>query len=263
MPKSRKYLILFFVLIFVFTLEVFLFLKNKTAVTPTASVISDAEPSLQQETQEKEISNPIPEKSDTAPDPTPTPPLPDQINLKVPFTSQAPNQNWGMPYQEFCEEASMLMAGSYVKGETISSPQDADKKLKAIQKFEMEKLGFYQDTTAEETATIIREYFNLKNVRVVYDPSVTDIKTALAENKVLILPFAGRQLGNPNFHQPGPLYHMLVIKGYTENGDFITNDPGTKKGADYIYTESVIMNAIHDWNEGNVIAGKKVMIIVD
>jgi hypothetical protein len=73
---------------------------------------------------------------------------------------------------------------------------------------------------------------------------------------------AGRQLGNPNYKQPGPLYHMLVIKGYKKNGDFITNDSGTRKGADYIYQADVIMQAMHDWNGGKVKTGKKVMLIV-
>ena len=40
---------------------------------------------------------------------------------------------------------------------------------------------------------------------------------------------------------------MLVIKGFTSDGKFITNDPGTRNGADYLYTESTLMSAIHDW----------------
>lgn len=44
-------------------------------------------------------------------------PLPAEVNLDVPFTSQAPYKNWHHPYQDFCEEASALMAVRYVKGE--------------------------------------------------------------------------------------------------------------------------------------------------
>ena len=55
---------------------------------------------------------------------------------------------------------------------------------------------------------------------------------------------------------------MLIIKGYTKEGNFITNDPGTRRGADFIYSPGVLMNAIHDWNGGDVDNGKKVMIVV-
>ena len=57
------------------------------------------------------------------------PTLPTEVNLAIPFTSQAPHQNWAVPYQQFCEEASTLMAASYVKSENISGLNDADAKL--------------------------------------------------------------------------------------------------------------------------------------
>ncbi len=185
-----------------------------------------------------------------------------QINLAVPFTSQAPNGNWDAIHEEFCEEASVLMAISYVNGWPISSPDMADQKMFEIKAFEENRFGYYKDTTAEETATILREFYKYDKVKVVYDPTVESIKMALAESRVIIIPAAGQELGNPYFTPPGPLYHMLVIKGYTKAGNFITNDPGTRHGADYIYNPGVIMNAIHDWNGGNVLNGKKVMIVV-
>jgi len=207
-----------------------------------------------QSTKSPDSRNPMPTASN--------PVLTAEVNLQVPFTSQAPRQNWDAPYQQFCEEASTLMVASYVKGETISGPDDADAKMLAIKDFEMQKFGFYEDTNADETAVILREYFGLEKVEVVSDPTTQNIKTALAEGRAVIVPLAGRQLGNPYYRQPGPLFHMLVIKGYQKNGDFITNDPGTKKGADYIYAPDTIMNAIHDWNGGNVEAGRRVVLIV-
>jgi hypothetical protein len=190
------------------------------------------------------------------------PVLPAEVNLKVPFTSQAPSQNWDATHEEFCEEASMLMAGSYIKKQTIDGIKDAETKLQAIKSFEIKRLGYFEDTTAEETALILREYFEIPKVEVVYTPTINDVKTALAGNKVIIVPLAGREIGNPNFTPPGPLYHMLLIKGYTKNGELITNDPGTRKGADYIYKEEVIMEAIHDWNGGKVETGKRAMIVI-
>jgi len=188
--------------------------------------------------------------------------LPAEVNLAVPFTSQAPHQNWDLPYQEFCEEASVLMAASFVKNERINSPDDADKKMLAIMDFEEKKLGLSKDISAEETAVLLREFYGLEKVQVVSDPTEQGIKKSLAEGRAVIAPAAGRDLKNPNYKRPGPLYHMLVIKGYGKNGDFITNDPGTRNGADYVYKPSVLLGAIHDWNGGDVYMGKKVVIIV-
>jgi hypothetical protein len=242
--------------------------RSPKVSAPEASI----EPSIEDSTgvsQDKSVSV-APEKQEQAVEPTPMPAteekidpiLPAEVNLKVPFTSQAPSQNWDATHEEFCEEASMLMAASYFKDQTIDGPKDAESKLQAIKSFEIKRLGYFKDTTAEETAEILREYFQISDVNVVYNPTAVDIKTALADKKVVIVPLAGREIGNPNFTPPGPLYHMLLIKGYTQKGEFITNDPGTRKGADYIYKEEVIMNAIHDWNGGKVETGKRVMIIV-
>ena len=70
-------------------------------------------------------------------------------------------------------------------------------------------------------------------------------------------------LGNPYYKQPGPIYHALVLKGYTKDGKFITNDPGTKRGADYLYDPQVILNAMHEWNSGDVEHGRKMAIVVE
>lgn len=188
--------------------------------------------------------------------------LSEEVNLAIPFTSQAPHANWDMPYQEFCEEASVLMVASYVLGQRIAGPDDATAKMMAIKSFEEERFGYYEDTTAEETAVILREYYGLTDVEVVYDPTIVRIKQEVALGRAVIVPSAGRMLPNPYFHQPGPLYHMLVIKGYTRDGRFITNDPGTRRGADFLYEPEVLLNATHDWNGGNVSEGRKVVIIV-
>lgn len=186
----------------------------------------------------------------------------DSVNLAVPFTVQAPNANWDEVHQEFCEEASILMAASYVKGWDIPDTEMADKKMFEIKDFEERKFGYYKDTTAEEMAIILREFYKIEKVEVIYNPTADTIKQALNEKKVIIAPAAGRQLDNPYYRQPGPLYHALVIKGYTKTGNFITNDPGTRRGADFIYLPDILMNAIHDWNSGDVENGRRVIIIV-
>ena len=62
----------------------------------------------------------------------------------------------------------------------------------------------------------------------------------------MIVPAAGRLLGNKYFQQPGPVYHMLVVKGFTSDGKIITNDVGTRRGQNYVYDEDVFLNAIHE-----------------
>ncbi len=208
---------------------------------------------------------PQPQKPIVAPAPKSTPStesLPSEANLDVPFTVQAPYANWEDPYGEFCEEASALMAISYLTNKTIPTAAFANTALLAIQQFEEKKFGYYKDTTAEETATILREHFSYKKVEVKQNPTAADIKRALADGRVVIVPVAGQEIGNPYFQHPGPLYHMLVIKGYTAKGQFIANDPGTRRGANFLYDENRIMKAIHDWRtDGNIDLGKKVVII--
>ncbi|MDP3970205.1 MAG: C39 family peptidase [bacterium] len=182
------------------------------------------------------------------------------INLDIPFTSQAPRANWGLPYQEACEEASMLMSARYLQGRTIEGPDDADAAILQLVSYANNDLGYPIDSTAEQSADVIEKFYELET-EVIYDFSWDDVKKSLSLGYPVIVPAAGRQLGNPNFTEPGPLYHMLVIKGYTED-IVITNDPGTRNGANYQYSYDKLYNAVHDWNNGDVNNGQKVMIIV-
>lgn len=197
-------------------------------------------------------------------------PLPSEKNLAVPFTSQAPNANWDADHEEFCEEASMLMVGRYYQGRSIANAADAEQGLQAIQQWELDHLGFFYDTTVAENAQVIEGLYGLK-VQLKINPTIDDIKRALADGHPVIVPAAGRELGNPNFTAPGPIYHNLVIRGYTQAGQFITNDPGTRKGEQYVYDQAVLMAAIHDWvpngprttaRNGDVAAGRRVVLIV-
>lgn len=196
--------------------------------------------------------------------------IPAEKNLNVPFTSQAPHANWDLDHNEFCEEASALMVGRFFQRRDIVSQDDAEAGLQAIKKWEVENLGFYYDTTAAETARILEELYKLK-VELKVNPTIEDIKRAIAHDRLVIVPSAGRELGNPNFTAPGPIYHMLVIRGYTKDGKFITNDPGTRKGEQYVYRQQVVMDAIHNWvprgdrtiaANGDVAQGARVILIV-
>ena len=196
--------------------------------------------------------------------------LPLEKNLAVPFTTQAPHANWDQDHEEFCEEASVLMVGRYFQRRVIANADDAEAALQRIKTWEVDNLGFYYDTTAAETAQVVRGLYEL-NVELLENPTTAQLKSILAAGKLVIVPSAGRELGNPNFTAPGPVYHNLVLRGYTKNDQFITNDPGTRKGEQYVYDQDVVMNAIHDWvpsgdrtkpRQGDVANGRRVVMIV-
>ena len=188
--------------------------------------------------------------------------LPESVNLHVPFLSQAPNQVWSMPYQEACEEASLIMVDAYLRGRTKSyPPSEGDERLLDLIAHEV-SMGLSPDLTAHEIEQVVNSYYSDRRVDLMSPPSIERIRASLAAGFPVIIPASGKALGNPNFRNGGPLYHMLVIKGYLSDGRWITNDPGTRRGADYIYDQDVLMQAIHDWNGGDVTHGTPIMIVV-
>ncbi|MEK7103401.1 MAG: C39 family peptidase, partial [Patescibacteria group bacterium] len=207
----------------------------QATVTPTTpSTIIPSLPVPQKTTSEE----PKPSNTPTVPsseDTSSTNMIPASVVLKdVHFASQAPLKNWDYPYQEFCEEAASLIAAFYALGKTIPGPDGVNAELFRIKEFEEKEFGFYEDTTAQETTRILKEFYGLTDVTLMQNPSLEDIKSQLAQGKAIMVPTAGRMLGNPYFKAPGPLYHMIVLKGYTSSGYFITQDPGTNtKGENY------------------------------
>lgn len=187
----------------------------------------------------------------------------------VPFVSQAPTGNWKDPrQQDGCEEAVSYMAMLWVKGE--QPPVDntsVEQKLLAISDWEKEKFGSYRDTSAQDTAgRIIKDYFGLEDSDVKYDVTVGDIVAELVKGNIVIVPADGRKLGNPYFTAPGPVRHMLVVRGYDPKTDeFITNDNGTKRGEAYRYKSSVLLGAIRDYPTGEdipITQIRRAMIVV-
>ncbi len=184
-----------------------------------------------------------------------------EVNWDVPFTPQAPTGNWDPPFDEACEEASVLMVLRYFQGTPISSPADADSAIRALAAANAQ-LGFPIDDTAAQVVELIASQDPSLDVELLKNPTVDQLKKALSEEKLIIVPAQGQELGNPYFRQPGPPYHMLVLRGYTKNGYVITNDPGTKRGEEYVYTWEKLLSAVHDWNGGDVKNGERVVIVI-
>lgn len=170
--------------------------------------------------------------------------FPASVNMEVEFTSQAPFAVWDHFHRESCEEASVIMAYAWANG-VILNPALVDQELKKIADWEVANFGFFESTNAEQTAKMAREFYGLK-VDLLLNPTIEEIKSEVAKGNLIITGVAGRLLGNPHFNFPGPVYHMLVIKGYNQTG-FFTNDPGTMHGANFYYPYETVMRAIHDW----------------
>jgi len=183
------------------------------------------------------------------------------VNWDVPFTAQAPLANWDELHQEACEEASVLMVMRYFQGQSIGSPDEANRDIEELVAAN-EALGFAIDDTAAEIVVLLEDQDPSLSAKLLKNPTIDDLKKELSDGKLIIVPAAGQQLGNPYFTPPGPRYHMLVIRGYTEDGFAITNDPGTKRGNGYVYRWEVLMAAIRDWNGGDVENGAKVVVVV-
>lgn len=171
--------------------------------------------------------------------------LPSTTLLPVPFLSQAPLLQWDPLHQEACEEASLLMAKAFIDGtRTALDPEEGETALLRLVAWE-EEHGYGEDVTIPELHRIAQEYFGLSSTVEEY-PTIQRLKEILAEGHPIIVPAAGRTLGNPYFSGAGPWYHMLIIRGYDRN-EFIVNDPGTRRGEAYHYDYETLLSAIHDW----------------
>lgn len=190
--------------------------------------------------------------------------LPRSMRLAIPFISQAPHKNWSLPYQEACEEASAIMAEAFLRGTRENlTPDEADTAILAFVAWQTERFGADRvSMTGQETAEAIEGYWPTLTTEIRPVKTANDLRMALKEGVPIILPANGKILNNPNFHNGGPPYHMLVLKGYLEDGRFITNDPGTRLGENFLYTEKNLLNAIHDWEGEGEANGPKKMILV-
>lgn len=198
--------------------------------------------------------------ADTANDPVRVV-LPNEMNLDVPFTSQAPEGNWKQPWQDACEEAAILMLDAYYKQYSLS-PLFAKDELQKMVDWESTKSWGYSISIGD-VKTVLDWYMGTSfTSRIIEHPSKEDIQRSIANGHPVLAVAYGKALDNPNFRNGGPAYHALIIRGYTEEG-FITNDPGTRNGKEFFYTYENLMNSIHDWNGGDVEHGDPVVLVVE
>lgn len=190
--------------------------------------------------------------------------LADEIFLPVPFTSQAPTANWDTLHNEACEEAVSIMAAAYFASSTkiTLTAAEVEQAITKLTTWQDQTYGYHLNTTAAETARMLETVFQLKT-RLIGNFTPEDIKTALSRGRLVAISENGRLLDNPYYRQPGPLHHMLLIKGYNRQNIFSTNDSGTKRGLNYPYTFDIIFNAAADWNHNQNTVDPKQKIAIE
>jgi len=178
--------------------------------------------------------------------------LPNTHQIIAPFVQQAPEKNWDEPWQDACEEASLLTVDFYYKNiKSITTETNLDSILKMIE-FENTQ-SFTSDMNVEQMAIVGQKYLGYQT-EIIDDPNIDDIKNYLVKNIPVIVPASGKILfkENTHFNSSGPYYHNIVILGYNDNKQqFTVHDVGTKAGSYYHYSYSLLMESIHDFPASN------------
>src|ERR1700716_908150 len=192
--------------------------------------------------------------STTAPSEQPPVTLPAAIFLPVPFTSQAPLNNWAAR-QHTCEEASLLMVERYLHGDhsgKLIDPGTADAGINQITTWKPAV-----DLTSQQVGEVAQKYMGFAYKLLPSDR--LNMKQQLALGRPLIFGVRTHGLGNPNypgyhshFEQAGwSVSHYLVVVGYDAGDNFILNDPGLTRGQGYHITYDQLMHAIDDLDQAD------------
>lgn len=188
--------------------------------------------------------------------------LPESYLIKnFSFVSQAPFGEWDTLHDEACEEAALALVEYHGGNQTIDAATMEDQIQKMVA-WEIANFGSHKDLTVSKVKKMAEGFYGMENIKIENDITIDDIKTEISQNHPVIVPTAGRLLGNPYFRSPGPIYHMVVAIGYDDN-NIIVQDVGTRRGDHYEYNEKIFFNAIHDWNGSpeNIESGAKNILV--
>lgn len=253
---NRKLFYLLFSLVAILALGAFLNLNYPENVSnPIISVVSPTfrvSPSILISPSAKVLPTPISTQ------------IPDSYLIEdFPFQPQAPFANWDQLHDEACEEMALILAYYYVKSKSINQ-NIAEDQLQKMVNWEVENWGSHRDLTIKETGNLSKGFYNFSDFEIKNNITIDDIKREISKGHPVIVPTAGRLLGNPYFQSPGPVYHMVVIIGYDDK-TIIVQDVGTKRGDHYKYSETVLYNAIHDWtgDADTIGTGQKTMLVFE
>ena len=120
------------------------------------------------------------------------------ILYNVPFVRQT-------SLVDACEEASILMAQAWVFGLSVNSKFAAEQ-IRGMAGWEMANFGFHHDTSAADTAELMRGYYGYP-AEVVYNITTADIRQALENRNIVLVAINGEKFYNLG----GVPRHIIVI----------------------------------------------------
>ena len=207
------------------------YLNQRTAAAPLAGVTTVH-------------AQPLPVEVGPGTMPTPTP-LPSQVLLQVPFTTQAPLNNWAQ-HQESCEAATLTMLVSYWQHSSavVIDPHAADASINQIDKWKSQP-----DLNVTMMGELAEQHFGYAYRIVPNDPKV--IAEQLSAGRPLIAEVRTHALGNPRYPGYSTHYeqngysvpHFILIIGYDSTGVWL-NDPGISWGRGYHISYAQLAHAI-------------------
>ncbi len=172
--------------------------------------------------------------------------LPNYHLIKTTFVPQAPEGNWDQPWQDTCEEAALLTGYFYL---TKQEPNLSQIKQSILDLLDYQTVqGWGKDINLTQMQQIASQSLNMET-KIIDNPTIDDIKKEISQNHPIVIPAAGKILfqENKNFQNGGPDYHNLTILGFDDTKQqFITHDVGTRKGAYFHYSYTLLMESIHD-----------------
>jgi len=177
--------------------------------------------------------------------------LPAAVILPVPFTSQAPLNNWA-DRQHTCEEASLVMVDRYLKGDhnaTIDG-RTADQAINQVTTWKPAL-----DLTSQQVGEVAKRNWGYNYKMLPADR--LNMKQQLALGRPLLMGVRTHGLGNPNYpgyrnHFEDPSWsvsHFIVVIGYDNTDHFVLNDPGLTRGASYHILYDQLMHAVDDHDQ--------------
>lgn len=175
-------------------------------------------------------------------------PLPVSTDLAVPFSTQSPSSSWDEFHEGLAEEVAVLMVKSYFSQTSMSDSAQGEDDLFAL--VEAEKTFGYGTTLSVDELKVVADSYLVDLVgTVIENPTADDIKSWLAKGVPVIVPVTRSALANP-FYVYDSEIHYLVIRGYDAE-NFVTNDPGTRRGEGYTYSITTIMDALSTLGGGS------------
>lgn len=178
--------------------------------------------------------------------------LPNIHFIKVNFVPQAPRGDWDQPWQDACEEASILTV-HYYYNQHPDNNNVIDNDLNKIFEFET-SIDLSHDINISQMANVSSKLYGYK-YKIIDSITVDEIKQYISQDIPVIITANGKTLfvENKNFKNSGPWYHSLVITGYDDTKNkFTVNDVGTRLGANFKYSYKILMDSIHDFPASGV-----------